>query len=182
MRWFWIDRFTELTSGQTATAIKTISLSEEQLHDHFPGHPLMPNSLVIEGMAQTGGLLVSEYNGFTERVILAKLARSIFHFHAVPGDVLTYRATIQQIRKDGAMVVVTSHVGGRFQGEAEIFFAHLDKRTDERELFDSFDFLLWLQMLDVFQVGRKADGSKLEVPPHLMPPKTATQNTSAVPG
>ena len=59
MRWFWIDRFSELVSGKTATAIKTISLSEEHLHDHFCGIPTMPNSLILEGMAQTAGMLVS---------------------------------------------------------------------------------------------------------------------------
>jgi 3-hydroxyacyl-[acyl-carrier-protein] dehydratase len=167
MRWFWIDRFTELISGKSATAIKAISFGEQQLHDHFPGYPMMPNSLVIEGMAQTGGLLVSEYNDFAERVILAKLARSTFHFHAVPGDVLTYRATIQLIRCDGAMVTVTSHVGPRLQAEAEIYFAHLDTRSDHRELYDPHDFYLWLQILKVFEVGRKSDGSRLQVPPHL---------------
>ncbi len=72
MRWFWIDRFTEMVSGQKATAIKTVSLSEEHLHDHFLGIPTMPNSLILEGMAQTAGMLVSEYNDFRERVILAK--------------------------------------------------------------------------------------------------------------
>ena len=54
MRWFWIDRFTEFESGSSATAIKNVSLAEEHLHDHFPGVPLMPNSLIIEGIAQTG--------------------------------------------------------------------------------------------------------------------------------
>ena len=73
MRWFWIDRFTEMVSGQKATAIKTVSLSEEHLHDHFLGIPTMPNSLILEGMAQTAGMLVSEYNDFRERVILAKV-------------------------------------------------------------------------------------------------------------
>ena len=61
MRWFWIDRFTEFQSGRSATAIKTLSLSEDHLHDHFPGASIMPNSLVLEGMAQTAGLLVCEH-------------------------------------------------------------------------------------------------------------------------
>src|SRR5690606_29827235 len=111
MRWFWIDRFTELVSGQHATAVKNVSLSEEHIHDHFPGTPMMPASLIIEGMAQTGGLLVSEYNDFQERVVLAKLAKSNFHCEAVPGDTLTYRAEIQMMDKDGAMCTTTSHIG-----------------------------------------------------------------------
>ena len=60
MRWFWIDRFIEFEAAR-AKAIKNISLGEEHLHDHFPGYPVMPNTLIVEGMAQTGGLLVCEH-------------------------------------------------------------------------------------------------------------------------
>lgn len=167
MRWFWIDRFTEFVSGSRATAIKNVSLTEEQLHDHFPGHPLMPAALVIEGMAQTGGLLVGEYNSFTERVVLAKLAKSVFHFHPTPGDTLVYRAVIEQIKKDGAMITATSHVGDRLQAEAEIFFAHLDDRSQGRELFEAVGFLRMLKLLKLFEVGVRPDGSKIDIPEHL---------------
>ena len=118
MRWFWIDRFTEFHSGRSATAIKTLSLSEDHLHDHFPGASLMPNSLVLEGMAQTAGLLVCEHGSFKEQVVLAKVSKAIFHFEAWPGDVLTYRALVHDINKDGAMASVTSHVSGKLQAEA----------------------------------------------------------------
>ena len=165
MRWFWIDRFTEVVSGSHATAIKSVSLSEEHLHDHFYAYPVMPNSLIIEGMAQTAGLLVSEFNDFAERVILAKLAKVQFHRAAVPGDVLTYRAKIEQIKRDGAMVTTTSHVGDELQAEAEIFFAHLDVRESEgRELFEPAGFLHWLKLLRFFDVGVKQDGSPIPVP------------------
>ena len=181
MRWFWIDRFTELVSGEHATAVKNVTLAEEQLHDHFPGWPLMPNSLIIEGMAQTAGLLVSEYNDFEERVILAKLARSTFHFHAVPGDTLVYRAVIEQIKKDGAMVTTTSHVGDRLQAEAEIFFVHLDDRSEGRVLFDPLEFLTWLKLLKLFEVGRKPDGTRLTIPPSLANAQLSTDQED-VPG
>ena len=167
MRWFWIDRFTEFVSGQTATAVKNVSLAEEQLHDHFPGHPLMPNSLIIEGMAQTGGLLVGEHYDFLERVVLAKLSKAVIHFHAAPGDTLVYRADIQQITKEGAMVSTTSHVGDRLQAEAEIFFAHLDSRKEDGMLFDELSFLSWMRLVNLFEVGVNPDGTKIEVPPHL---------------
>jgi len=168
MRWFWIDRFTELVSGAHATAIKNVSLSEEHIHDHFPGCPLMPTSLIIEGMAQTGGLLVSEYNDFRERVVLAKLSKAKFHCAAIPGDTLTYRAEIQKIDKDGAIVTTTSHIGERLQAEAEIFFAHLDERSAGKSLFEPEAFLAWLRLMGIFDVGQKPDGSPLVVPDHLL--------------
>ncbi len=167
MRWFWIDRFSEFESGRRATAIKNVSLAEEHLHDHFPGAPMMPNSLIIEGMAQTGGLLVAEHGGFVERVVLAKVAKARFHFPAVPGDSLIYRTTIDDIHKDGAIVSGTSHVAGRLQGEVQIFFAHLSESAAGKSLFDPASLLAMLKLLGVFAVGRDAHGQPLEVPKAL---------------
>jgi 3-hydroxyacyl-[acyl-carrier-protein] dehydratase len=168
MRWFWIDRFTEFESGSRATAIKNVSLAEEHLHDHFPGAPVMPNSLVIEGIAQTGGLLVGEHSGFEERVILAKVAKAHFHFSAVPGDTLTYRTTIDDIHKGGAIVSGTSHVGERLHGEVQMFFAHLAESAAGKWLFDPANLLAMLRLLRVYDVGRDAAGRPLEVPAALM--------------
>ncbi len=52
-----------------------LTLAEEHLHDHLPGYPVMPASLIIEGLAQTGGILVGEAGGFAEKVVLAKIPR-----------------------------------------------------------------------------------------------------------
>jgi 3-hydroxyacyl-[acyl-carrier-protein] dehydratase len=168
MRWFWIDRFQEFESGRHAVAVKNVSLAEEHLHDHFPGAPLMPNALIIEGLAQTGGLLVAEHGGFNERVVLAKIAKARFHFPAVPGDTLVYRATIEDIHKDGAVVSATSHVEGRLQGEIQVFFAHLDEATAGKSLFDPASLLAMLKLLGVFTVGRDANGAPLTVPESLL--------------
>lgn len=168
MRWFWIDRFTEVVSGKTATAIKAVSLSEEHLHDHFQGIPTMPNSLILEGMAQTSGMLVSEYYDFRERVILAKVSKLVYHCRAVPGDTLTYRAELLAIEPDGARATTTSHIGERLQGEAEILFAHIDRETAHRPLFKPGDFLDLLRSSKMFEVGRKQNGDKLTIPDHLL--------------
>lgn len=167
MRWFWIDRYLEFESGRRAVAVKNVSLAEDHLHDHFPGVPVMPNSLIVEGMAQTAGLLVAESSGFVRRVVLAKISRVRFHFVATPGDTLIYRAEVDEIKNDGALVTTTSHIGGRIQSEAEIFFAHLGGRLSDQELFSPADLLAWLRLLHVFEVGKAADGSPLQVPPLL---------------
>ena len=79
MRWIWIDKFVEFESGRRAVAVKNVTLAEEHLHDHFPGYPVMPPSLMIEGMAQTAGILVGEARNFSEKVILAKVKRATFN-------------------------------------------------------------------------------------------------------
>jgi len=180
MRWFWIDRYIEFESGRYAVAVKNVSLAEEHLHDHFPGAPIMPNSLIVEGIAQTGGLLVGEYNDFSKRVVLAKIGRATFHFPAVPGDTLIYRAKIEEIKLDGAMVTATSHVGDRLQAEVDMFFAHLSEGQGEGDLFKPDALLTWLRTLRVFEVGRAADGSPLKVPPALLGYDTANGALAAI--
>lgn len=167
MRWIWIDKFIEFESGKRAQAIKNVSLAEEHLHDHFPGYPVMPNSLIIEGAAQTGGLLVGEYNRFEEKVILAKIPRASFYFPAVPGDTLRYTAGIEYINDDGAMVSATCHVGDRLQADMELVFAHLDDGNRAKTLFEPKNFVFTMKLLGVFDVGRASDGSKLREPAGL---------------
>ena len=167
MRWYWIDRFIEFESGRRARAVKTVSLAEDHLHDHFPGYPMMPNSLVVEGMAQTGGLLVCEHNQFREKVVLAKIPSVRFHCTAAPGVTLTYTATVDYIRRDGAMVTGTSHKGEQLQAEIEIVFAHLNGDLGHKTLYEPADMLRMMRILRAFEVGRAADGSPLVEPPTL---------------
>src|SRR6266480_6618683 len=110
MRWIWIDRFTEFTSRQSATAIKNVSLAEEHLHDLYPVFPIVPHSLIVEGMAQTSGILVGEARNFEEKVILAKIGRATFHRLVLPGETIVYRATIEQLSEQGASISGTVRV------------------------------------------------------------------------
>ncbi len=164
MRWYWIDRFIEFESGRRAKAVKNITLAEDHLHDHFPGYPLMPNSLVIEGVAQTGGLLVCESSGFQEKVVLAKLSKAKFFSDARPGDTLIYTAVVDDIRKDGAMVTATSHKNGELHAEMYIFFAHLDDAYQDKHLFEPGDLMKMMRVLRAYDVGVGPDGAPLREP------------------
>ena len=75
MRWMWIDQIVEYSppppqGDGRLIAVKNVSLSEDHVHDHFPAgngrdaQPIMPASLMIEGMAQTAGILVGSVHGF----------------------------------------------------------------------------------------------------------------------
>src|SRR6187200_2761430 len=104
MRWIWIDRFTEFTSGKSARAIKNLSLAEDHFADHFPGYPVMPASLILEGLAQTGGILVGEANQFREKVVLAKIPMARFTREALAGEQLIYDVEMLHLRPEGAAV------------------------------------------------------------------------------
>ncbi len=126
MRWIWIDRFTSFESGKSATAVKNLSLAEDHFADHMPGYPVMPAPLILEGLAQTGGILVGEANNYTKNVVLAKIPKAKFTRDARPGESLTYTTKIERMSEVGGLVSGTVHVGDELIGEAEIFFAHVD--------------------------------------------------------
>ena len=104
MRWIWIDRFVAVESGKTATAVKNLSFAEDHFADHYPGFPVMPAPLILEGLAQTGGILVGEAKQFQEKVVLAKIPFAKFYRDAMPGEMLTYTTDIVDMRAEGAVV------------------------------------------------------------------------------
>lgn len=160
MRWFWIDRFLEFESGKRAVAVKNVTLAEEHLHDHYPGFPVMPGSLIIEGMAQTGGILLGETHNFDHIVILAKLPKVTFHSWACPGDTLHYAAELQDVRDEGGMVSVTATCGERLVAEAEIVFAHVDQMdADIPAGADQKNFVFEMGLMGILDVGKAGHGA-----------------------
>src|SRR5215216_3180170 len=119
MRWIWIDKFTEFTPRTRATAVKNVSLAEEHLHNLYRAFPIVPHSLIVEGMAQTAGILVGEARNFEEKVILAKVGRATFHRLVRPGDTIVYHAKIDQLSEQGASIhgTVTATTAGQAQPE-----------------------------------------------------------------
>lgn len=179
MRWFWVDRFSEFVASSHAVGTKGVALSDPYMHDHWDAYPIMPHSLMAEGMAQTGGLLVSELYAFKELVVLAKFSKLSFGGITRGGDSITYRADIDNIRDVGAVVSVTGHVEGELRAEAEIFFARLPSGGENEasdpgmptRLFDPVDLAHWLQLTGVFEVGIKKDGSRMHAKDYGLPTK-----------
>jgi 3-hydroxyacyl-[acyl-carrier-protein] dehydratase len=146
MRWMWIDRVVELVPGQKLVAIKHVSLAEEHLHDHFPASatlpalPIMPASLIIEGMAQTAGILVGHAENFAEKVVLAKVSKAELNAEARPGDTLRYTAIIDKIDPMGAstkgiveLLSPMPAVAPQTIGAIDLMFSHLDKNMSGLE-------------------------------------------------
>lgn len=169
MRWFWIDRFTEFVAGESAVAVKSISLSEEVVDEYSPCRTFLPASVIIEGIAQTGGLLLGQMSDFNDRIVLAKVTSSEFFFEAEPGSTLTYRVRITNNDGMGAAIEATSHLGDKLQAKVDLMFARLDdERFEGVELFEPAEFCRMLRLLRLFEVGRYPDGSKIQIPEHMI--------------
>jgi 3-hydroxyacyl-[acyl-carrier-protein] dehydratase len=140
MRWAWIDRFVDFKRGQSARAIKNLSLAEDYFADHFPGYPVMPAALMIEGLAQTGGLLVGEADDFRDNVVLAKIPVARFNRDVLAGEQLHYDVEMLTNRPEGASVKGRILVDEVVIGEAEIFFAKLSAARTQ-EVFGQANFV-----------------------------------------
>ena len=136
MRWIWIDTFVGFVSGQRASAVKNVTLAEDCLRDHLPGYPVFPPTLMIEGMAQTAGILVGEARGFRENVILAKIRRAEFLDYAVPGDQLQYDAVMDSIDERAAVTSGTIYKNGAKIGHVDLIFSHVDQADQSLDLPD----------------------------------------------
>ena len=159
MRWIWIDKFTEFTPLQSATAIKNVTLAEEHLHDLYPAFPIVPHSLIIEGMAQTSGILVGEARNFAEKVILAKIGRATFHRLVRPGETIVFTAKIEQLNEHGASISGTVTVAGQPDGasnlvaEIELMFSHIDKNMSGMQ-FPEHNFVFTEQFTELVRSFR----------------------------
>lgn len=168
MRWFWIDRFEVFEVGQRAVTLKNVTLAEEPIDDYSPGDPHYPHSLMIEGMAQTGGLLISQLDQFTSRVVLAKISKAEFAEIARPGDQLRLTAVLVARKDDGAVVDGIIESEGRRLAKMELTFAILDETFGKDSFFNPGDFYRMLRSLRLFDVGRNPDGSAIEAPSYML--------------
>ncbi|MGB7346692.1 MAG: 3-hydroxyacyl-ACP dehydratase FabZ family protein [Pirellulaceae bacterium] len=164
MRWFWVDRFTEFVSGSHACGLKNIALDEECIDEYCPGYPMLPPTLIIEGMAQLGGILVAENSGFEKRVVLAKVGKAKFHLPPRTGDQLRYRVEVDAIQDDGATVTGVSHCDGNLQAEIDLMFAFLEPgRFTDGPLYKKGDLKSMLQLMRFFHVAVDLDGNPVPI-------------------
>jgi 3-hydroxyacyl-[acyl-carrier-protein] dehydratase len=179
MRWLWIDRFLEFERGKRARALKNLSLAEDIFADHFPGYPVMPAALILEGLAQTGGILVGEANDFREKVVLAKVLAAQFRREALAGETLVYDVEVLTLRPEGASIRGQVYAGpagapaASFAGankvpmaQAEIFFAHLDQARSQ-QLFGEHNFVFSGELKHMLGLAKvladRADGARKDV-------------------
>jgi 3-hydroxyacyl-[acyl-carrier-protein] dehydratase len=164
MRWIWIDKFIEFTPRTSATALKNVTLAEEHLHDLYPAFPIVPHSLIVEGMAQTAGILVGEARNFAEKVILAKIGKATFHRLVRPGETILYHAKIEQLNEHGASITgrvellpctpaAPDSPSDNLVAEIELMFSHVDKNMAGIE-FPEHNFVFTEQFTELLKTYR----------------------------
>lgn len=125
MRYFLIDKVTELVPGERARGVKNVSLSDEVLHDHFPDYPVMPGALILEAAAQLAGFLLEmtvNRPGELRRALLVQVELAKFHDTAGPGDQLELLVKISSLRDGAGQVTAEAGVGPKRIARAGLTF------------------------------------------------------------
>lgn len=106
---------------------KNVTVNEQFFVGHFPGVPIMPGVLILEALAQTGGILIHQ-KGHTEQIaLLLTINNAKFRRPAVPGDVLMLHATGMHVSAKGGRILAKATVNDQVAVEAEIGFALVDR-------------------------------------------------------
>lgn len=122
-----VDRVIEMEGDRRAVGIKNVTINEAFFQGHYPRQPIMPGVLIIEAMAQLGGILLSQKLEHTGRVaVLLSLDQVKFRRPVTPGDQLVMEAQSRRVKSRTGEVFCQARVQGELVAEAEIRFMLVD--------------------------------------------------------
>jgi len=128
-----VDKVTSLVEKESIVAYKNVSISEPVFQGHFPGHPIYPGVMILEGMAQAGGILALKSNGLTQEEIENKVIYFMsidgakFRTPVKPGDRLEYRVSVAKLRKTLIVLKGEAYIDDKLAAEAELKAMIMDK-------------------------------------------------------
>jgi len=129
-----VDRVTELEKGVSIEAFKNVSISEPVFQGHFPDHPIYPGVMIIEGMAQAGGILAFQSSSAENQeemndkvVYFMSIDKAKFRSPVTPGDQLVYRLTVVKQRGAIWQLSAKAYVAEKLVAEAELKAMIVDK-------------------------------------------------------
>ena len=123
-----IDRVIEHVPGKKAVALKNVTINEPQFQGHFPERPLMPGVLIVESMAQVGGIIVTQMQDLPKGLfVFAGINNVKFRKPVVPGDQLVITCELLSIKRQRfGKVKGEAHVDGKLVCSGELMFSLVD--------------------------------------------------------
>ena len=124
-----VDRVLELEPGRSIVAVKNVSIGEPFFQGHFPEKKIMPGVLIVESIAQAGGILLFHSIPEPERkfVVLSKIVEAKFRRPVVPGDQLRLEAEIIKLKAKFCQLRGRATVDGEVAAEGELVAGLLDR-------------------------------------------------------
>lgn len=126
-----VDRIVDVTPGEFLVAIKNVSINEPYFQGHFPGRPIMPGVLILEGMAQAGGFLLlhTVKNPETKLMYLSRIEGARFRRPVEPGDQLRFEMKLLNFRLGSCKIEGKAFVGDNLVAES-VFLATIADREE----------------------------------------------------
>jgi len=122
-----VDRILDYVPGERAVGIKNVTFNEPQFQGHFPGRPIMPGVLIVEAMAQVGGIVLTQMPGVDGLCMFAGIDKVRFRRPVVPGDQLVMTVTLLAIKRQRfGKMQARAEVDGQLVCEGELMFSVVD--------------------------------------------------------
>ncbi len=124
-----VDKITDFQLNEKIVGVKNVTIGEEFFQGHFPGAPVMPGVLILEGLAQTGGILLLDGSDREEGklVLFMAINNAKFRKPVVPGDQLVYEVTMMYRKAKVCQVMGRAFVDGALVAEAEMMASIVDR-------------------------------------------------------
>lgn len=127
MKFILIDKITSLEPGQRLTAVKSVSVAEEYLADHFPTFPVLPGVLLLEGLIESAAWLVRQTEGFAHSMLLLQEARNVrYRSFLAPGSQVEYTVQAKVIEERVSSFSGYGTVDGQKIVEARLGLRHFN--------------------------------------------------------
>ncbi|MBI5208645.1 MAG: beta-hydroxyacyl-ACP dehydratase [Elusimicrobia bacterium] len=151
MRYFLIDRVTELEVGKSVRGVKCVTLSDEVIHDHFPDYPILPGALIVEGAAQLAGFLLemtlNRPDSPPRRALLVQIEHAKFYSLCEPGDRLEFAVTLGERLEDAVQAAAEASVDGKRVARAALTFMMKDIASVKIHEQRRYLYTLWTKHL-----------------------------------
>jgi beta-hydroxyacyl-ACP dehydratase FabZ len=129
-----VDRILEIEPGRRVVGLKNVTINEAFFQGHFPGYPIMPGVLIIEAMAQVGGvLLMRTLNVTAEKNLFyfTSIDRAKFRRPVLPGDQVRFEVELLHLRSRNSKMQARAYVEGKLVAEAEISGVIVDRESQD---------------------------------------------------
>lgn len=132
MRFILIDKIVSLESGKVIKAVKSVSLAEEYLADHFPTFPVLPGVLLLEGLIESASWLVREAENFAHSMLLLEQARNVkYRSFVAPGAQIEYTVEAKTIEENISSFTGFGESGGERIVEARFGLRHFNLADED---------------------------------------------------
>lgn len=123
-----VDRIIDYVPGERAVGIKNVTFNEPHFQGHFPGRPIMPGVLIVEAMAQVGGVVLTQFPGMEGSLFLfAGIDKVRFRRQVIPGDQLVMTTELVRVsQRRIAKMQARAEVDGQLVTEGELLFSRVD--------------------------------------------------------